>query len=112
MLDSLDWLVVIFLIVGVTGLLSLGLMFLAKNETIKKISFYVLVVLGMTVSWMNAKMTPSSYPGELALGWGLGALSMAALLLEVCSKSEKKTKIARILTAISVVLGIANAFIF
>ena len=66
----------------------------------------------MALAWMNALMTPGSFPGELAAGWLLGILSVAALLLEICGKGEKKFMIARILVTVSVIAGMLNAFIF
>lgn len=112
MLTSLDWLVLVF--IGTTGisLLAVILMYLLKNEVVKKVCFYFLAIQGMLISWMNAMSTPSIYPLELALGWVLGVVSVSALLLELCSKQEKKSKIARILVTISVVVGIWNTFLY
>lgn len=112
MLTALDWLVLVF--VGMTGisLLAICLMYLLKNETIKKIAFYFLGIQGMLISWMNAMSTPDSFPLELALGWGLGGLSIAALLLQICGKHPKKSQIARILVTVSVVIGMWNTFIY
>jgi len=112
MLTNLDWLIIVFM--GMTGisLLALLLMYLSKNEKIKKITFYFTAIVGMLISWINALSTPGSYMEEVMLGWGLGAMSVAALLLEICGKNEKKSKIARILVTISVILGMWNAFIY
>ena len=112
MLDSLDWLVIVFMATSAAALLGLCLMFLMKNETVKKISLYGLAAIGVIVSWMNAQMTPISYMEETILGWGLGALSIAGVLLTIFGKSEKKMKIARILIAASVILGMVNAFMY
>lgn len=112
MFTSLDWLIVAFF--GMTGLslLAIILMFAMKQEMVKKVSFYFLCLQSMLISWFNALSTPGSYFGEILLGWGLGALSVAALLLQLCGKSEKKSKIARILVTVSVVLGMWNLFIY
>lgn len=112
MMTTLDALVLVFMGLSVVSLLALCLMFLMKKEAIRKACFYLLALEGMAVSVMNALMTPGSFPGELALGWGLGALSVAALLLEFCGKSAKKSAIARILVAVAVVGGMLNAFVY
>ena len=93
------------------SLLAVCLMFILKNKMARKIIFFFLTVQGMLVSALNALMTPFTYPGKLALGWGLGAVSVAALLLELCGKGEKKSLIARIMVTASVVLGMINAFL-
>lgn len=111
MMNPLDMLVLVFIGMSTASLLAICMMFLMKKEIGKKIAFYFLSVQGMLISWMNAKMTPATYPTERALGWALGGLCVVALLLEVCGKSEKYSKIARILVTVSVVLGMVNAFL-
>ncbi len=110
MMTNLDLLVLVFMGLTAAGLLAICLMFLIRKSVVKKICFYLLAVEGMGLACMNALMTPSSFPGELAFGWLLGILSVAALLLELCGKSEKRFMIARILVTVSVVAGMLNAF--
>ena len=113
MMNPLDLLVIVFMAVSAASLLDVCLMFLMKRPAIQNACFYFLGLQGMLVSWMNAKMTPPiGYEGELLLGWGLGAVAIAGLLLHVCGKGEKSRKIARILVALSVVLGMVNAFLW
>lgn len=112
MLTSLDLLVIVFMATSALSLLALCLMFLLRHGIVKKISFYFLTLQGMLLAWMNAMMLPVGYESKIALGWGLGAVSVAALLLEICGKSEKKSMIARILAAVSVIAGVLNTFLF
>lgn len=110
MMNSLDLLVIVFMAMSAASLLAVCLMFLVKNPTVKKVCFYLLGVQGMLVSWMNARMLPVGYEGKMMFGWVLGAAAVAALLLQVCGKNEKYARLARILVAVSVVLGTINAF--
>ena len=110
MMNSLDVLVIVFMVMTAVSLLSVCLMFLMKHPTVKKVCFYFLGMQGMLVSWLNAMMTPVGYEGKMMFGWILGAGSVAALLLQVCGKNEKYSKLARVLVALSVVLGTVNAF--
>ena len=111
MMNSLDLLIIVFMAMTVVSLLAICLMFLVKHPTVKKIAFYFLALFGMAVAVLNHLMTPFTFPGELAIGWGLGGLSVAALLMSLLGKSEKVTKAAPILVAVSVVAGMLNAFI-
>lgn len=111
MMNSLDLLIIVFMAMSAVSLLAICLMFLVKHPVVKKVSFYFLALQGMLVAWLNAMMTPFTFPGELAIGWGLGALSVAALLMVLLGKNEKLTKIARVLVTVSVVAGMMNAFI-
>jgi len=112
MLTNLDWLILVFIGLSGASLLAICLMFLIKNQIVKKVCFYFLAIQGMALSCMNALSTPISYGGEIALGWAMGALSVAALLLEICGKSEKKSTIARILVTVSVLIGVWNTFLY
>ncbi len=111
MMNSLDLLVIVFMAMSAVSLLAVCLMFLMKNETVKKACFWLLTLQGLLVSWLNAMMTPLGFPGELAFGWIFGGMSVAALLLALLGKGEKHIRLARILAAASVVLGMINAFI-
>ena len=110
MLNSLDLLIIVFMAMTAISLLAICLMFLVKHPTVKKVSFYFLAIFGMLVAVLNHLMTPFTFPGELAIGWGLGGLSVAALLMTLLSKNEKLRKIAPILVVVSVVFGMLNAF--
>lgn len=112
MITALDALVLVFMGMSALSLLAICLMFLIRKDLVKKICFYFLALDGMAVSVMNALMTPGTFPGELAIGWGLGALSIVALLLQVCGKDEKRFMIARILVTVSVIAGMFNAFVY
>jgi len=111
-MNALDLLVLVFMGLSAVSLLAVCLMFLMKKVAVKKVCFYFLALEGMALSVLNALMTPASFPGELAIGWGLGSLSIAALLFELCGKGEKKSMIARILVAVAVVAGMFNAFVY
>lgn len=111
MMTALDYMVIVFMIMTAVSLLAIVLMFVLKHPLAKKVIFYFLAAQGMLIAWLNALMTPFTYPGELALGWGLGGLSVAALLMALLGKTEKVTKIARVLVAVSVVVGMINAFL-
>lgn len=112
MMTALDYLVVVFMGMSAVSLLAVCLMFLMKKDRIKKICFYFLALEGMALSVLNALMTPGTFPGELAIGWTLGGVSIAALLLEICGKGEKKFVVARILVAVAVIAGMLNAFVY
>ena len=110
MMNSLDLLIIVFMAMTAISLLAICLMFLVKHPTVKKVSFFFLAIFGMLVAVLNHLMTPFTFPGELAIGWGLGGLSVAALLMTLLSKNEKLHKIAPILVVVSVVFGMLNAF--
>lgn len=110
MMNPLDMLVIVFVAMSVISLAGLAIIYISKSEKVQKGLLYFLAVFGMVVAWMNAQMIPSYMTGELVIAWALGALSVVALLIQFCMKSENKFKIARILVTVSVVAGMLDAF--
>lgn len=113
MLNSLDLLVLIFMILFAASLLALCLMFLVKKPVIRKICFYMIVALGICTSAIGARIGTFLFPTQTAIAILTGIASITALVLERQSKeNEKKFLLARILSAAALVIGICNAFIF
>lgn len=112
MMNPLDMLVIVFVAMSVISMAGLLIFYLSKSEKVQKGIFYFMAIFGMMIAWLNANMIPPYMTGELILAWGLGALSVIALLVQLCMKSENKFKIAKILVTISVVVGMIDAFMF
>ncbi|MBQ9990159.1 MAG: hypothetical protein IJP31_04350 [Lachnospiraceae bacterium] len=110
MMNPLDALVIVFLVMSVISVIGLILLYLAKNEKIKKGIFYFLTIWGMVIAWCNAAGIPDGWFGEIVLAWILGGLSIAALLFQLCTKGEHRFKIARILVTVSVIAGMVDTF--
>lgn len=112
MLDPLGALLITFVVMSVVSVIGIALLYLVKNETVKKSIFYFLTIWGMVIAWCNVLGTPELWTGEIVLAWALGALSAIALLIQLCMKKENKFKIARILVTVSVVAGMIDCFMF
>lgn len=112
MFTFLDLLIVVFMVLTAVGLLGICLMFLVRNQRVRKISFYLVAAMGLYASTIGVRIAVTGYfMGQLWIGILLGILSIAAFVLERMSKGdEKKFKIARILAAVALLLGIVNAF--
>lgn len=111
MFTFLDALVIVFMALAAAGLLSLCLMFLVKNRKLQKVSLYVAVALGLYLCTVSVRIGFPLFPVQAALGVALGGVSVAALVLERLSKDdEKKFRLARILAAVGLVVGLVNAF--
>ncbi|MBR6700266.1 MAG: hypothetical protein IKL72_00890 [Firmicutes bacterium] len=111
MIDPLGALVLTFIVMSVISVIGIILMFLVKNEKVKNGLFYFMTVWGMIVAYCNASGLPENWTGAIALAWGLGAMSVAALLVQLCMKGEKKFLISRLLVTVSVAAGVLDCFI-
>lgn len=112
MLNSLDLLIIVFIGMSVVSVLAVLLLFILKSEKLQKGAFYFLAIWGMAIAWLNVQMQPPTMVGEQLLAWALGGLSVIALLLQLLGKGEKRFTIAKILVAVSVVVGMIDAFMF
>ncbi len=112
MLDSLALLVIAFMVMSVISIIGVALLYLIKNEKIKKGIFYFLVAWGMVIAFFNIKSIPIYMTGEILLAGALGAVGVAALVIQLVSKKEKKFQVAKILATVSVVVGMIDCFMF
>lgn len=111
MWDPLAMLLITFIVMSVVSVVGVVLMYLAKNEKLKKGIFYFLCIWGMVITWCNILTIPEMLVGTMLLAFGLGALSVIALLIQLCLKKENKFTVARILVTISVVAGMIDCFL-
>lgn len=111
MWDPLGMLVITFAVMSVVSVIGIILMYLVKNEKVKRGIFYFLTIWGMIVAWCNVLSIPDMWLGSMLLAWGLGALSVMALLIQLCLKKENKFTIAKVLVTISIIAGMIDCFI-
>ena len=111
MFTFLDLLVVVFMVLTAASLLAMCLMFMVRNQRVKKISFSLVVAMGLYACSVGVRISAGYFIGQMTAAVLFGILSLAALVTERISKGdEKKFRIARILAAAALLLGIANAF--
>ncbi|MDD7027700.1 MAG: hypothetical protein PUI46_11525 [Lachnospiraceae bacterium] len=58
MMDPLGALVILFVVMSVVSVTGILLMYLTKEEKVKKGIFYFLAVWGMMIAWINVKGIP------------------------------------------------------
>lgn len=108
----MDLMIIIILAVIAAGLLALSLMFLSKNEKLKKVFTYIVGAIGIYASSIGVSIGWPYFMGQAVAGIALMAVGVAAIVMAIVAKDNvKKNKIARILAAASLVLGMANAIL-
>ena len=112
MFTSLDLLIVVFMIVAGLILVSLALMFLIKNKTVKRICFYAILALSAYLAYGGLRIgITGQFITQIVLGVLVILMGIAALVLERVFKNNDKYFLAtRILSSVALVLGFANAF--
>ena len=111
MFTSLDLLVIVGMGLIAATVLSLLLMFLLKNKTAKRVCFYIVTVLGLYLSGVGLRIGFLGwFPEQIGAGVLASLMCVGAFVLErTCKGDEKKLRIARIVAAAALVLGIASA---
>lgn len=112
MMNSLDLLLIAFFVMTIVSVLAVLIQFLLKDEKKKKIVFYFLVAWSLVITWCNIQTTPEYMTVELVKAFAFGALGIAALLVQLCCKGDKKFFVAQILATVSVLGGILDTFLF
>ena len=113
MLNSLDALIIVFITMAGLSIISVALQFIVKNKKLQKASFYLAAALGTVLSIFKYLSTPLTglYTGQIVLGFALGALAIAAVVLQLVKKDEKSFQLAKVLTAVSVIGGMIGTFL-
>ena len=105
LMDPLGALVITFFTMSIISIVGLVLLYLSKNEKLKKGLLYFLSVWGIVVGYCGVLST-----GGL-LSMVFAGLGIVALFVQLISKRENKFQIARILVTVSVVAGMVNFFL-
>lgn len=111
MLNSLDLLVIVFMVLASASLLALSLMLLVRNPRIKKVCFYIVAALGIYTGYVGVRIGSGLFPVQTAIGVIVAVAAIASIVLAVtCKNNEKKFKIARLVAAGSLIAGFVSAF--
>ena len=113
MFTSLDWLIIVFMVLAGLTLLSLCLMFLLKNKTAKRVCFYVVTALTLYVASIGLRIGIAGwFTTQIAFAAITGLMAIGAFVLELVSKGDEKLlKISRILSAAALGIAMMNAIL-
>lgn len=109
MLNSLDLLVILFLVAAVVTVLAICLLFLVKKPLVRRICLFFLAAVALYFAAMGAYIGRFVFVGQTVIALVLGAAAITAVVLELKGKSEKTALISRLAVSASVVLAVLNA---
>ena len=110
MMNSLDLLVIVFMVMAAAALLSLTLMFLARRPRLKQVCLYIASALGVYTGYVGIRIGLTGFPVQTVFGFAAAAAAIGAVVLERLGKGNaKKLTLARIAAAASVIIGMVNA---
>ncbi|MBQ8518683.1 MAG: hypothetical protein IJ455_03630 [Agathobacter sp.] len=111
LMDPLGALVITFFVMSIISIAGLVLLYLSKNEKLKKGLLYFSTAWSIVIAYCGILVSDGFYFANGGIAVVLGALGIAGLLIQLISKKENKFQIARILVTISVVAGMVNCFL-
>ena len=108
---ALGVLLILFVGMSVISVLGLIIMYLVKNESIKKVVFHGMAVWGMIIAVISATSLPQNDTIQQVIAWMIGFLSVAGIIVHVRAKDHKQKVIAYSLVSVSVIAGMAKLFL-
>ena len=113
MLTYLDLLVFVFMALAALALLSLCLMFLLRNNKVKRICFYAVLALAAYVTYVSLYIGITGwFTAQIFFGAITGLMCIGAVVLDIIAKENDKMRfIARIVAAATLVIGMINAIL-
>lgn len=113
MLTALDFLTLAFIGLSALSLLAVCLMFLVRKPVARKVCFYIVVILCIYMAYVGLFISSGFFLGQTIVAVIVGLTGIATVVLERLSNNDnKKFLIARILSAIALVIGMFNAFLW
>ena len=107
----LDLLIVVVMTIVAVGIVAAGLMFLVKNEKVRKISFWVIALLGIYIGYVGVRIMRLGFPLQTLVAVVMALVSVGAIILNLTGKNdEKKFLVARIMATVALAVGTVNAF--
>ncbi len=107
----LDLLVVVVMALIAVSVVTIGLMFLVKNEKIRKIAFWIISVLGIYIGYVGVRIMRFGFPFQTLVAVLMALASVGSIILTLCAKNdEKKLVAARIMASVALTVGTINAF--
>lgn len=111
MVTFLDLLVVVVMVLSAVSLVAMALMFLVKNQKVKRICLYLVAALGVYMGYVGFRIMWINSAAQSAFAVAMAHISIGAVVLERLSKgSEKRFLLSQILASGSLVIGMFNAF--
>ena len=113
MLTALDFLTLAFIGLSALSLLAVCLMLLVRKPVVRKVCFYIVVILCIYMAYVGLYISSGFFLGQTIVAVIVGLTGIVTVVLERLSNNDnKKFLIARILSAIALVIGMFNAFLW
>ena len=110
LMDPLGALVITFFVMSIISIAGIVLLYLSKNEKMKKGMFFFLSVWAVVVAYCGV-LSSGFFISDGLTSMFFGALGIVGLLMQLTSKKENKFQISRVLVTISVVAGMIDCFL-
>lgn len=106
----LDLLIVVAMVLLAASLVSVALMFLVKNKTVKRVCLWIVAALGIYMGYVGLRIMGTTFMGQALLALLMALVAIGAVVLERLSKNHPKLFLtAQIASAVALFVGMANA---
>lgn len=111
MITFLDLLIIVVMVLAAAALVSIVLMFLVKNRTVRRVCLYLVAALGLYIGYVGIRINYPGFMTQVMLAAVLALIGIGAVVLERLGKNdERKFLAARIMASVALIAGMLNAF--
>lgn len=105
---ALGYLLILSIFILIVNILGISLLFLLKNQKLKNILFYFLIIWSILITYINASSLPKNYLTQQIINWLFGLIPIIAIIVKI--KRREKNNIPYILITLSILLGTFQLF--
>lgn len=110
MFTFLDLLIVVSMALIAASLLAVAVMFLVKNEKVRRICLWITAALGVYIGYVGVRINWMGFDVQAIAAVLLALVGIAAVVLERVKKDDQTMFLtARIMAAAALVGGVINA---
>ena len=110
-MDTLLSFLLLFTILVMLSVLTMFLLFFARQEQIQKLAFYIMIGVGFLVTFLNIERLSYNHITLYPLPWLIGSLTVLSFSIEIIGDFHHKFVIAKGLVSLSVIVGIVSLFL-
>lgn len=105
---ALGYLLILSIFILIVNILGISLLFLLKNQKLKNILFYFLIIWSILITYINTSSLPTNYLTQQIINWLFGLIPIIAIIVKI--KRREKNNIPYILITLSILLGTFQLF--
>ena len=112
MMTSMDLLIIVAMMLIAASMVAMVLMFLVRNKTVKRVSFYLVAGLSIYMGCVGFYILWPEFMGQSVIALMTILAGIGVIVLERLSKdNSKRLLFAQVLGSVALIIAIFNVFV-